>query len=44
MGCGCKKKAQQIQQNQQTQQTSNTQQVQEAISKTVEKYYQQKKK
>jgi len=41
MGCGCKKNTQQTQQ---TQQTSNTQQVQEAISKTVEKYYQQKKK
>lgn len=44
MGCGCKNKAQQAQQAQQTQQTSNTQQVQEAINKTVEKYYQQKKK
>jgi len=42
MGCGCTNKKSTS--TQQTQQTSNTKQVQEAINKTVEKYYQQKKK
>lgn len=42
MGCGCKNKKN-VQQTQQTQESSTTKQVKEAINKTVEKYYQQKK-
>jgi hypothetical protein len=40
MGCGCKKKAeQQQQQNVKTQQQSANEAVQNAIKKTVNKYY-----
>ena len=42
MGCGCKKKAQQAQQQGQVQQQDNTKSVQEAVNKTVEKYYKKK--
>lgn len=40
MGCGCKNKNKQ--QTTQTVKTSQTQAVQEAIKKTVEKYYEKK--
>lgn len=41
MGCGCKQKAQTVQQSN-TQAQSTQTQVQNAIKKTVEKYYEKK--
>ena len=41
MGCGCKQKAKAVQQSSTTAQSTQTQ-VQNAIKKTVEKYYEKK--
>jgi hypothetical protein len=43
MGCGCKNKTNQITTEQKTVQQSASQQVQDAIKRTVEKYYENKK-